>query len=59
MLGSEQHDIFAGIEFSSGILRNAHFVEADRVGGIYEGRVEIDVEPAAVGELPPFDDSES
>lgn len=55
VLGNEKHDIFTGIEFASGVFGSSHFVEADRVRGIFEDRVEIDVEPDAVSELPPFD----
>jgi hypothetical protein len=38
----EQKDIFSGIELKTGLLGGAHYVPAERVARIEEGRIELD-----------------
>jgi hypothetical protein len=51
MLGDENADIFDGLVLSPGLLRKDRYVPSERVTGIYEGRVEMDLDEAEVEAL--------
>jgi hypothetical protein len=51
LLGDENADIFDGLVLSPGLLRKDRYVPSERVTGIYEGRIELDVDEAEVDAL--------
>ena len=51
VIGDSGEDIFNGIAVSPGLLRSSRYVPAERVSGIREGRVEVDVERAELARL--------
>ena len=59
VVGDTDKDIFNGLAVSPGFLRSARYVPAERVTGITEGRLELDVDREEFdrldehGEMPP------
>ena len=59
VVGDSGKDIFNGLAVSPGFLRSARYVPAERVRGITDGRVELDLDADSFqrldehGELPP------
>jgi uncharacterized protein YrrD len=51
IVGDTGKDIFNGLAISSGILGRPKYVPAERVVGIVEGEVRLDVPPDAVDHL--------
>ena len=51
VIGDSGEDIFNGIAVSPGLLRSSRYVPAERVSGIREGRVEVDVGSAEFARL--------
>ena len=51
VVGDSGKDIFNGLAVSPGLLRKARYVPAERVRGIYDGRVELDLSEQEFGEL--------
>jgi hypothetical protein len=51
VLGDENADIFDGLVLSPGLLSKDRYVPSERVTGIYEGRVELDLAEAEVEAL--------
>jgi hypothetical protein len=51
VLGDENADIFDGLVLSPGLLRKDRYVPSERVTGIYEGRVDLDLDEAGVETL--------
>lgn len=47
VLGDEEDDIFDGLAVSSGLLGKRHYLAAERVGTIEEGRIHTDVDDLA------------
>ncbi len=43
VLGDKESDIFDGLAVSSGLLGKTHYLPAERVGTIEEGRIHTDV----------------
>jgi uncharacterized protein YrrD len=52
VLGDEDADIFSGVAVSSGLLAKRRVVAAESVTLISEGRIETDIGPDDVDELP-------
>jgi PRC-barrel domain protein len=50
-LGDENADIFDGLVLSPGLLSKDRYVPSERVTGIYEGRIEVDLDPGEVETL--------
>ncbi len=46
VVGDSGKDIFNGLAVSPGLLRSSRYVPAERVTGIYEGRVELGLDAA-------------
>jgi hypothetical protein len=44
VLGDPNADIFDGLVVDPGLLRGARYAPAERVGTIYEGRVELEMD---------------
>jgi len=44
VVGDSGKDIFNGLAVSPGLLKAARYVPAERVGTIFEGRVELDLD---------------
>ena len=59
LVGDTGKDIFNGLSISTGLLRSARYVPAERVAEITEGRVRLDLGPEEVelldehGDVPP------
>jgi uncharacterized protein YrrD len=51
VIGDADSDIFNGLSVSSGLLGRPHYVPAERVRGIVEGRVELDLDREAFERL--------
>jgi ribosomal 30S subunit maturation factor RimM len=51
VLGAEDADIFDGLVITRGLLGKERYVPAERVRSIFEGRVEVDLDEAAVEAL--------
>lgn len=51
VVGDANADIFTGLHVSPGLLRHSRFVPSERVGSIYEGRVEVDLDGEAFDHL--------
>jgi len=54
-LGDEEHDIFDGLSISTGPLSRPVYVPAERVGAIREGEVSLELSPAEVEYLQPYE----
>jgi hypothetical protein len=53
--GDSTADIFTGLVVSLGMLGANRLVPAERVTGIWPGRVEVDLSAAAIEELPDYE----
>lgn len=51
VVGDTGEDIFNGLTISTGLLGPPKYVPAEVVGPITEGRVQLDISPAAIDEL--------
>jgi uncharacterized protein YrrD len=51
VVGDQNDDIFNGLEIGHGLLRQKSYVPAERVGAIFEGRVELDLDEAGFAAL--------
>ena len=51
VVGDANADIFNGLHVSPGVLRHSRYVAAERVSGIWDGRVELDVDADGFGRL--------
>lgn len=47
VVGDADSDIFNGLTVSHGLLRQTVYVPSERVGRIFEGRVELELDAAA------------
>jgi hypothetical protein len=54
VLGDESHDIFDGLVLTGGVFGRARSVRAERVAGIVQGRVTLDLSPDEVKDLPEY-----
>lgn len=55
IVGDTGEDIFNGLAVSTGLLAKPKYVPAERVAGITEGRVELDVPADAIDHLDDHD----
>lgn len=55
MLGDKERDIFDGLAVSTGLLGRPVYVAAERVAEIREGQVSLELSPAEVDELEPYE----
>jgi uncharacterized protein YrrD len=55
VLGEENADIFDGLAVASGLLRKPKYVPAERVGGIVDGRVTLELAKAEFDALAEYD----
>lgn len=53
VIGDQEDDIFNGLAVTSGVLGRPKYVPAERVAGIVEGEVRLDLPPDAVEQLDP------
>ncbi len=51
VVGDAGSDIFNGLTVSHGLLRQSVYVPSERVGRIFEGRVELDLDAAGYDAL--------
>ena len=56
-VGDSTADIFNGLVLSTGLLKAARYVPAERVGAIVEGRVELELAGDEVDALEPWSGS--
>jgi hypothetical protein len=49
VLGDEEADIFNGLQVLTGVLGKPHYVPAERVGEIVEGRVQLELNKDELG----------
>jgi hypothetical protein len=56
VLGDYQRDIFDGLAVTTRLLGTPRYVAAERVANIREGRVETDVAPDEIEQLPERND---
>lgn len=56
VIGDKGKDIFDGLSISTGLLGRPRYVPAERVKSIFEGRVELDLEPAEAERLSEYDE---
>jgi hypothetical protein len=55
VVGDSVADIFNGLAIRAGAFAAPRYLAAERVGAIYEGRVEADIDAAAAEALPPHE----
>jgi hypothetical protein len=51
VIGDIHADIFDGLAIGKGLRGKPHYVPAERIASIVDGRVELDLSPADVGTL--------
>jgi hypothetical protein len=56
IVGDADADIFTGLAVKRHALADEQLVEAERVRGIWEDRVELDLSADALEALPPYED---
>lgn len=56
VVGDSDKDIFNGLSVSHGLLRSKRYVPAERVGLIYDGRVELELDAADFEHLDDHDE---
>jgi sporulation protein YlmC with PRC-barrel domain len=54
VIGDTEEDIFNGLAISTSLLGAPKYVPAERVTGIEEGRIELDLPQEAAHELPEY-----
>jgi hypothetical protein len=54
VVGDSENDIFNGLSISIGLFAKARYVPAERVTGIVEGEVGLDLDPRSVRRLEEF-----
>jgi sporulation protein YlmC with PRC-barrel domain len=54
IVGDENEDIFDGLAISSGRLSKPHYVPAERVKGIVQGQVRLDLDASEALRLEPY-----
>lgn len=55
VLGDEETDIFNGLTVTHGVVSRPRYVPAERVAGIREGLVELDLDRAGFERLEPYE----
>ena len=55
LVGDTANDIFSGLSVSTGVLRKPRFIPAERVTGIVEGEVRVDVDANAFERLDEYE----
>ncbi|MDX6506714.1 MAG: hypothetical protein QOE36_81 [Gaiellaceae bacterium] len=55
VIGDKNADIFNGLALSEGLFKGRRYVPAERVHGIYEGLVEVDLTSEQVDALEHYD----
>jgi len=55
VLGDEDTDIFNGLTVLHGLVSRPRYVPAERVAGIREGVVQLDLDKAAFEQLEPYE----
>jgi hypothetical protein len=55
VVGDSAADIFNGLAIRSGAFAGPRYLPAERVGAIYEGRVEVNIDAAGAEGLPPHE----
>jgi Uncharacterized protein conserved in bacteria (DUF2171) len=56
VVGDSGEDIFNGLSVTTGLLKPNRYVPAERVRGIIDGRVELDLSPDAIESLDAYED---
>jgi hypothetical protein len=56
IVGDSDADVFTGLAVTVHAFGHERFIPAERVGGIWPRRVEVDLSPAAFGDLPRHED---
>jgi hypothetical protein len=54
--GDSNADIFDGLAIAFSALGRQHYVPAEQVGEITDGRVQLTLDPAAIAQLPEFEE---
>jgi len=55
VVGDSVAGIFNGLAIVSGVFGGPRYVEAERVAGIYQGCIQVDIDSAAAEQLPPHE----